>query len=442
MIRKSIGLICVISLLFCMISCNKEKPASTPKVTENKNEVSWIIYDPESLIMQDWKQYTLLDSISAETNTQPDISVITDNIDVSVTKLLISGKFPDLVTLPLSNRNSIKFAKSLPIVSFTPETPIYQALPEKITEYHGKEELTYIPGGFQSDISAKLIADEGVYLYTQFRNDATVAFNSFDDLTEYMSKHSELTNSTCTDLLLFGKRGFETLEHLFGITPQEKYNSESLSQDNRYKSLLNLFATFGKCGVNNCRLDSFDSSRLPLIYIGESAYVKKWNAASGKCLYTHINICGNSEGFLSAASNYGKYATYVTKGENIKNTESLILKLLDSEYSEKLMLGEKNTHWLRDTSTDTYLIPDAVLEKMINGDTVLWKQFGISVFPYLSSCGAYYPYPDSPIQKKDLLNQYSELCIDPTSPKGAEYQKISSAFEEQYLFALSQNNTQ
>ena len=102
------------------------------------------------------------------------------------------------------------------------------------------------------------------------------------------------------------------------------------------------------------------------------------------------------------------------------------------------MLGFENSHWLFDSSNQEPVVPKQQSEKMQQANAELLNHDGISVFPYLSSFGAIYPYvTEQMIPCRDLSAQDRTVWLSPFSPEGQHFAEIDAALE-QYYTVLSQ----
>lgn len=442
LIRK--GFIVLVCIILITLSCGCKEKKTNAKTVSTKTEFSWIICDPYSKFSGEWSQYSVLKQISDRYSISPEIEIVTKEIERKIAKIIISGNYPDAITIRLDDRNLQKLLTSTECYSFELSESICDIIPQNILEFHldKSNNLSYLPGGFIGYSNIPLIASEGIYIRNDvFPYEELKKINNFDQLITKVKEivpNAELIGDA--DIVLFGMHGMETLEHLYGISPTAVFeaNDTPLPHNDELAEFLIELHKILPSGV--CSFSDFSEDRFPLIYIGESSAVELWNINKGTNLYTALNLYGNSEGFLSCYSPYGTYATVIYRGKNTEAISDFMIYLMNKENSRSIMYGVRNTNWLVDTQNDQIVILKDTIQRMQRGDSYLLHNYGLSVFPYLSSQYAVFPgyATTDPIRLRDTLRDSLLLCGDPTQePYKSNIQQYDSIME-MYFSLLKQ----
>lgn len=430
--------LCVITGLLC---CGCNKKAKTPVTTAEKASFSWLICDPYSKFSGNWSQYSVLKTISSKTNIEPHIELVTENIDRTVATCLLSDSMPDAITVRLDSESLKKIAASFPFSPVSQGDVLYESIPSDIRRLYTDSQgaLSFIPGGFATEIATATIADEGVYILTDFYKQLdSKAVTDLNSLVSLLSRHqSSAKNADAADFILLGSKSFYTIEHLFGILPEEITNFSDI-KPTRYDAVTAFLGKLQQLGASKSSIvEEFSPTRYPIIYIGESAAVERWNNYHGKSLYTELSVFGSSDGFVSGYSKNGCYATFIKKGDKLSLVKTMLQQLLTRETSLAVMYGERNTDWLIDENTGQIVIPSNTVNRMKMGDATLVSEYGLGVFPYLSSqYSVFSGFVSTNTRIRDLQQNYIALSGDPTESPYKELLEKRLAVTERYLNAL------
>ncbi len=438
-LKRMLAILLCIGIVLGLCGCDdKGVPTSNPEKTR---EFCWLICDPYSKFSGDWSQYTQLKRISEKMGIKPKVELATKEIDRTVAQALLSENMPDAITVMLTDSNFYKLSASFPLAEIEENTNLYNSIPQNIREYHCNDNgvLQYVPGGFTNEPSAISIANEGVYVLNSVYDECNLkTVTSLNELVEHLHKHNIANKeNNVTDFILFGCQGFKTLEHLFGVMPSA-LQSVTANNYTAYSEVLAFLKKINGLGVTKSNImNEFSKTRYPLIYIGEASAVERWNNYHGECRYVSVEVYGNQNGFLTGFSKNGSYATFIKNGENKADVTAILDQLLTKETSRSLMYGERNKDWLVDDNTDQVIIPSDTVNRMKNGDSFLISEYGLAIFPYVSSQYAAFPgFASNSLKIRDLQEEYISLCKDPTTePYKTLFQK-QQLLDSQYSSAL------
>ena len=432
-IRKLIC-ISVSFLLVIFAGCSPRTEKNVSK-SDSVRKITWDIYDPYSLFSSNWNSYSLLCEAIDGLNIQPEINIVRTNCDAVFAKCMLSKDYPDLITLCLSDS---KLKKARSVCSYeilSGNDSLYSSIPEEIRRWHfGNSSPWYIPGGFFQSSENLNISAEGIYIYRDAYLEYGKNIQTVEELPDFLHSYSKAHNAVSEDTFRFGKRGFETLEHLCGFSPSDLPIIDVTNNDKRFSDLSDLLKQLSNYVINNSILPfKYNTLQKPIIFIGEAEAVRNWNFSSGKEEYVELDISFTKNSYLEKYSRYGTYATLITKGKNSLAAKELLSHLILPNISKMIMCGQENVAWILDEKSGETIFLNDFIQKMKNYDSYFLSEYGVSVFPYVSSYFPVYPgFSKTSASFRDILKERMMLCGDPTMPDSSDYRNTRNRLYDYY----------
>ena len=445
-IKRLLSVLISFFICFTLLSaCNAEEKPQPAKAT---SKIKWIIMSngegSENISGR------ACDEVFSRFADRISIEFCDDDYNILLSEMLVAGKLPELVTLPLGGELERKIIGSGELWMINDiSQELVDRIPNEISEKISSDNgiISHLVGGYNTDFDS-LVAKEGLYVREEYYSllgnpnmDTTTGFvEAMSDFVELITENNLIGYDGIFLPVVFGVNnvGFSTVEHICGLVPL--YNDGAFSYHRvfnpKVEQVLSFFDKLTDFSQYHI-LDEYSDKKLTELmkenvfaYIGPSAFVEKYNIKNNENRFIEIKPFFLPDGFLEAENPYGVYGTFVSKKCDKKIAEDLLLSIYNEKSSKSLMYGIEGKDWV--TANGEIVKLQTTYDAMQNNAEEFLHKSGIAAFPFLSSDGIVNPYIERKSYNVKNISDYSYF-LPPSDYQGYYNNQLERYLYQSYI---------
>ncbi len=395
--KRKIKLILIIMLIVSLLdSCSGNNNSAIP---QNSNETKvvetfkWGIFVDGFQLKKDWTEYEIPKLISENLSIEPVIEIVSKDISLAVSEMILSNKCPDLITLNSSNPSYYQMIKSCAVVKPTEIDEKYYA-----SNRIGKQDFAVddysILTGFNETASEGIFINENMY-----KKIGMPGIYTLNDIIKciklYYGKYNFISSDNINFPIVFGinNSDISAFEHMFGVSYE--YNDKGVKKNKIYNPQYeNILEFLSQIGTNDFAApfssdDTETQSKMKesLFFIGDKSYLEVYNSNNPNDKFLNLESFNYEKAFYSKFAENMEYRNIIIDSDK-KTVVDKFLKFILSENGNSLLyIGKEDEHWLNVDGQP--VIQDWVTNELQTSTFDFVQKTGIGIVPFFYNSGRY-----------------------------------------------------